>query len=84
METINNHPTDELLASYSAAPFATVRAATTGHPVLSTLHTGDAFGAVARLRALEIESRAIGESLLGFWPNDWCAGCVITVQSPSS
>ena len=42
-----------------------VRAAATGHVVLSTLHTADALSAVHRLRGLSIEADQIAESLLG-------------------
>lgn len=42
-----------------------VRAATTGHLVLSTLHTRDALGAVARLRTLGIPDDSISNVLLG-------------------
>ncbi len=42
-----------------------VRAALTGHLVLSTLHTNDAVGAVARLVDLGIDSFTVGGALLG-------------------
>jgi type IV pilus assembly protein PilB len=41
------------------------RAAQTGHLVLSTLHTNDALGAVARLSDLGVESSVATSSLLG-------------------
>ncbi|HEX6210769.1 MAG TPA: ATPase, T2SS/T4P/T4SS family [Methylomirabilota bacterium] len=41
------------------------RAAQTGHLVLSTLHTNDALGAVARLRDLGVDSTVCTSSLLG-------------------
>jgi len=41
------------------------RAAQTGHLVLSTLHTNDALGAVARLKDLGVESTVCTSSLLG-------------------
>jgi type II secretory ATPase GspE/PulE/Tfp pilus assembly ATPase PilB-like protein len=41
------------------------RAAQTGHLVLSTLHTNDALGAVARLNDLGVESPVCTSSLLG-------------------
>lgn len=41
-----------------------VRAALTGHLVLSTLHTNDAVGAITRLRDIGIESGLIGTTLL--------------------
>ena len=42
-----------------------IRAAATGHVVLSTLHTADALGAVHRLRGLDLEADQIAEALLG-------------------
>ncbi len=42
-----------------------VQAALTGHLVLSTLHTNDASGAVARLRDFEVPPFAISSALLG-------------------
>ncbi len=42
-----------------------VRAATTGHLVLSTLHTRDAVGAIARLRTLGISDDYIANVLIG-------------------
>jgi len=42
-----------------------VQAALTGHLVLSTLHTNDAAGAVARLRDFEVPPFAISSALLG-------------------
>ena len=41
------------------------RAAQTGHLVLSTLHTNDALGAIARLKDLGVESTVCTSSLLG-------------------
>ncbi len=41
------------------------RAAQTGHMVLSTLHTGDAVGAIARLRSLGQAPEQVAETLLG-------------------
>ncbi|PZU98930.1 MAG: type II/IV secretion system protein [Pseudanabaena sp.] len=43
----------------------TIRAAMTGHLVLSTMHTNDAVGTVARLRDLGLHPSLIAESLLG-------------------
>lgn len=40
-----------------------VRAASTGHLVLSTLHTNDAIGAITRLRDIGIETELIGSVL---------------------
>lgn len=40
------------------------RAATTGHLVLSTLHTADALGAISRLRALGLMETEIAEAVL--------------------
>ncbi len=42
-----------------------VQAASTGHLLLSTLHTNDAVGAVARLNDLGVDSFKIGGALLG-------------------
>lgn len=42
-----------------------VRAAMTGHVVLSSLHTNDAIGAVARLGDMGVESYLLASSLLG-------------------
>jgi general secretion pathway protein E len=42
-----------------------IKGASTGHLVLSTLHTADAWGAVQRLRGLGIDSASIAEVLLG-------------------
>lgn len=42
-----------------------VRAANTGHLVLSTIHTSDAITAVSRLRALKVEDDFLAEVLLG-------------------
>ena len=42
-----------------------VQAALTGHLVLSTLHTNDAIGSIARLRDFSIPSFAINNALLG-------------------
>jgi type IV pilus assembly protein PilB len=42
-----------------------VQAASTGHLLLSTMHTNDAVGAVARLNDLGIDSFKIGGALLG-------------------
>jgi type II secretory ATPase GspE/PulE/Tfp pilus assembly ATPase PilB-like protein len=44
---------------------AAVRAAQTGHLVLSTLHTGDAVSAVVRLRTLGVETPLIAGCFLG-------------------
>jgi general secretion pathway protein E len=44
---------------------AAVRAAQTGHLVLSTLHTNDAVATVARLRTLGIDSGLVASCLLG-------------------
>src|SRR6185503_14667922 len=42
-----------------------VQAALTGHMLISTLHTNDAIGAVARLSDLGIDTFKIGGSLVG-------------------
>ncbi|RMG09775.1 MAG: type II/IV secretion system protein [Planctomycetota bacterium] len=41
-----------------------VRAATTGHLVLSSVHTRDAVGAIARLRALDVDDDALASMLV--------------------
>lgn len=56
-----------------------VRAATTGHLVLSTLHTSDALGAVGRLRVLGVPDDYVAEVLIGVLAQRLvrriCAGC---------
>ena len=42
-----------------------IQAALTGHLLLSTLHTNDSIGIVARLRDMECEPFLIGSVLLG-------------------
>ena len=42
-----------------------VRAANTGHLILSTIHTADAVSAIARLRALGVENDFLSEVLIG-------------------
>lgn len=42
-----------------------ISAATTGHLVISTLHTNDSIGAITRLRDMGIESYHIADSLIG-------------------
>ena len=42
-----------------------IRAATTGHLLLSTLHTNDAIGAIARLRTLGVPDDHLSEVLIG-------------------
>lgn len=42
-----------------------VRAATTGHLILSTMHTGDAIAAIGRLRALGAADDFLGDVLVG-------------------
>ncbi|MBK1735937.1 hypothetical protein CKO15_11740 [Halorhodospira abdelmalekii] len=44
-----------------------IRAAQTGHLVLSTLHTNDAAGAIVRMRDLGIESYLLSSSLVGIF-----------------
>jgi len=44
---------------------ATVQLAQTGHLVLTTMHTRDAIGVIARLEAFEIHSNFIANSLIG-------------------
>jgi type IV pilus assembly protein PilB len=57
-----------------------VQAALTGHLVLSTLHTNDAIGSVARLRDFELPPFAINNALLGVVAQRLvrrvCDGCV--------
>jgi len=62
------------------------KAASTGHLVLGTLHTADAFGAITRLRALGVENWDIAEALLGCVSQRLvrriCASC--RVEAPPS
>ena len=51
-----------------------VQAALTGHMVLTTLHTSDTVGAVARLRDLGVPSFLIGATLTGVVAQTWLAG----------
>jgi type II secretory ATPase GspE/PulE/Tfp pilus assembly ATPase PilB-like protein len=57
-----------------------IRAAATGHVVLSTLHTADSLGAIHRLRGLSLEADQIAESLLGVVAQRLirriCPGCI--------
>ena len=55
-----------------------VRAALTGHLVLSTLHTRDAVSVITRLRNMGIEAYLIAAVLRRCWPSGWCAGCAPT------
>lgn len=56
-----------------------VRAASTGHLVLSTVHTDDAVAAVARMRTLGIDDELLSTTLLGTTAQRLlrrtCAGC---------
>ena len=47
-----------------------VRSALTGHLVLSTIHTNDAAGAVARLVDMGVEGYLLASCLLGSWRSD--------------
>ena len=50
-----------------------LRAAQTGHLVLSTLHTNDAISAISRLQQLGIQSHEIENStLIRLSHKDWC------------
>ena len=42
-----------------------IRSALTGHLVLSTLHTNDAPGAIARLKDMDVEPFLIASSVIG-------------------
>ena len=53
------------IRDYETAETA-IRAALTGHLVLSTLHTNDAIGAVARLLDMGVEPYLVASSVLGF------------------
>jgi len=53
------------IRDYETAETA-IRSALTGHLVLSTLHTNDAMGAVARLLDMGVEPYLIASSVLGF------------------
>lgn len=52
------------IRDYETAKIA-IRAAITGHLVISTLHTNDALSSIARLRDMGIEPYLIKASLLG-------------------
>jgi len=52
------------IRDYETAETAT-KAASTGHLVLSTIHTPDAIGAIQRLRGLKLENDEISNALLG-------------------
>ncbi len=60
-------------------------AATTGHLVLSTLHTTDSFGAIARLRTLGLDGDVISNSLLAAIAQRLarrvCPACAETVRA---
>ncbi len=61
-----------------------IQSALTGHLVLSTLHTNDAAGAVARMRDLGVPSFLLASSLLGVMAQRLlrrvCASCAQPVQ----
>jgi len=60
-----------------------VRAALTGHLVLTTLHTNDAPSTIPRLRDIGPDPGLIGDALLGIlWPSVWYARYAPTVQNP--
>jgi type II secretory ATPase GspE/PulE/Tfp pilus assembly ATPase PilB-like protein len=63
-----------------------IRAATTGHLVLSTIHTSDAVGAVGRLRVLGISDDHLSDVLRGSLGQRLvrriCTGCRIEVAPP--
>ena len=48
-----------------------VRAAITGHLVLSTLHTNDCASTIHRLRNMGVPPYMAAASLSGSWPRDW-------------
>jgi type IV pilus assembly protein PilB len=46
-----------------------IEAALTGHLALTTLHTNDAAGAIARLDEMGIELFMVSSALIGDWPS---------------
>lgn len=67
---------------------AAFRAALTGHHVLTTLHAGDAMGAVPRLRDLGLRPRLIGDALAAVSAQrllrKLCPSCRVEVREPFS
>ena len=62
-----------------------LRAALTGHFVLSTIHTNDALSAVTRLMDMGASSRSSSPAPSGSWrPSGWSAGSARTARSPTS
>ncbi|HXX93870.1 MAG TPA: GspE/PulE family protein [Planctomycetota bacterium] len=63
-----------------------IRAATTGHLILSTLHTRDSIAAVARLRALGVPNDYLSEVLIGVLGQRLvrrlCTGCRLLEVPP--
>ena len=55
-----------------------VKAALTGHQVLSTLHTNDAAGAITRLDDMGIEPFLIALPASSLVPNVWCGAVART------
>lgn len=65
---------------------AAFRAALTGHHVLTTLHAGDAMGAVPRLRDLGLRPRLIGDALAAVSAQRLlrrlCVACRVAAKEP--
>ncbi|MDF5986272.1 ATPase, T2SS/T4P/T4SS family [Pseudomonas aeruginosa] len=57
-----------------------IQAALTGHLVLSTLHTNDSPTAITRLLELGVPYYLIRATVLGSWPNAWCARSARTAR----
>ena len=61
-----------------------VQAALTGHLLISTLHTNDAVGAIARLSDLGIDGFKVGGALLGAVAQRCCVRSAPNAKSRSS
>lgn len=57
-----------------------MRAAITGHVVLSTIHTNDAVGTIERLEDIGVEPYLIATALRALFPSDWSAGSAPSVK----
>ena len=61
-----------------------VKAALTGHLVLSTLHTNDAPCTINRLVNMGIEPFLVATSVNSSWPSGWPGASATTARKPSS